>query len=885
MPQAKSILKTKFFIPQPTSDFVERKSLGSSFNKLEKRPIMLVSASTGFGKSTVVADFLSKLNDDYTWLSLSEKENEFKQFITYFIKAIQIKSPNFGTTALTLKDAPQITGSEELSELMINDLAELDKLIYFALDDYHLINNEEVHQFIVKLFEYPQPNFRLIIITRRDPELPLSDWLSKNKLVEIRSSDLRFNTDEIAEFYKKNISYQIEDEVLSKLEEVTEGWISGMRMLTLSANGLDDLKQQIGTFKYKNSRVLNLLVKAVLKNQSEKVRHHILRLSLLPEFNQELFSELCLNQDEKQHKEVLFNDFIYTITRSNMFIIALDEKQSWYRFHHLFIEQFCVILSEEYKKEMVDELRLKAADWYAKNKLHENAIEYYILTDHVQLAMHVFAEFRLELFTETRFQLLDRIYNLFPREFAENNGMLLVTKGWLLLQEGNIPKMAKYIEPLEQLVIDEAHPGELQDLLIGELHTMKTFDRYMSNVDIDACQGHSKQAIRLLKNKNPYALGMAWVYYGACMQINGQTDLAREHVYRELEICSYNILKGQLLLILCFFDWFQGNLSALISNSKHLLEFGHESEIQMVIANGNIFLGIAHYYQNEDKKALAYLLKANELRHFTYLHLSFATGMALADLYAKSGNYSAMDTLIRDYETTALKQGGNLFIKMTKSATAKLNWRYRNDLSGLKWAKENNFRDFIPFASLYSPELVQASILVMDDDPSSHSLAQDIVNNTIPYFENRKDDNVLIRALAIQAVLFEKSGDTEKAMEALQKVINLSSPGRYLRPFLELGESMKSLLLTFKKTAKNGVFVDEILKYYKGNEIPDGKVILTGREKEILSLSEQMTNKEVANHLFISEKTVKTHLTNIYKKLKATGKSEAIEKANEIGLA
>jgi LuxR family maltose regulon positive regulatory protein len=321
----------------------------------------------------------------------------------------------------------------------------------------------------------------------------------------------------------------------------------------------------------------------------------------------------------------------------------------------------------------------------------------------------------------------------------------------------------------------------------------------------------------------------------------------------------------------------------LISSAKHLLEFGHESEIQMVIENGNIFLGMAHYYQNEDKKALAYLLKANELRHFTYLHMSFATGMALADLYAKSGNYSAMDTLIRDYETTALKQGGNLFIRMTKSATAKLNWKYRNDLSGLKWAKENNFRDFLPFANLYSPELVQASILAMDDDPSSHSMAQDIVNNTIPYFENRNDDNVLIRALAIQAVLFEKSGDTEKAMEALQKVINLSSPGRYIRPFLELGESMKSLLLTYKLTAKNEVLVDEILKYYKGNEIPDGKVILTGREKEILSLSEQMTNKELANHLFISEKTVKTHITNIYKKLKATSKPEAIAKANEIG--
>jgi len=885
MAHALSLLKTKFFIPHPTIDFVERKSLSSSFNKLKERPVMLVSASSGYGKSTIVADFLSKLNDDYTWLSLSEKENDFQQFITYFIKAIQIKVHNFGNAALALTSAPQFPDSEELAELIVNDLADLDKLIYFAIDDFHLIKNDKIHQFIGNLFEYPQPYFRLIIITRRDPELPLCDWLSKNKLIEIRSSDLRFNSDEIAEFYKKNVSFQLDDEVLSKLEEVTDGWISGMRMLTLSANDIDDLKQQIGTFKYKNSRVLNLLVKAVLKNHSDAVRDKVLRLSLLPEFNPDLYAELCLNEDEKEYKEVSFNDFLYAITRSNMFIIALDNKQNWFRFHHLFIGQFYEILLEEYKNEDIDELRINVAAWYSKHNLKEEAIEHYIKANQVSLALDVFTEFRLKLITETRFTLLDRIYNLFPPEFADKTGVLMVTKGWLLLQEGNIPDMAKYIEPLEELLIHEGHPRELLDLLNGEIHAMKAFDRYLSNVDIVACIEHSKQAISLLNDRNPYALGVAWVYYSASMYIQDQPGLAREHIYRKLETCSDDILKGQLLLILCFFDWYEGNLTALLNNSKHLLDLGHESEIQLIIANGNILSGIAMYYQNNDEKALPYLLKSHELRHFTYSHMSFATGMALADIYAKTGNYSSMETIIRDYETTALKQGGKLFIKIVKSATAELAWRYKNDLSGLKWAKDNDYLDFLPFADLYSAELVQACILTLDDDPASHKLAQKIINNTTPYFEERNDVNVVIRAFAIQAVIHYKSGDTEKAIEILQKVINLSCVGKYYRPFLELGESMKSLLLKYKITAKNSLLADEILQFFKGKADPDGKVILTGREQEILSLSGQMTNKELANNLFISEKTVKTHITNIYKKLKVTSKSEAISKANETGVA
>ena len=144
MPLSNQILKTKFYLPQPTSDFVERKLLASKFEKLKTRPIMLVSASTGFGKSTLIVNFLSQLDENYSWLSLSEKENEFIQFVTYFIKAVQTKAPNVGEEILGLTNATVLPSVEELVEILLNDLAELDSLFYMTLDDFHLIRNPDV---------------------------------------------------------------------------------------------------------------------------------------------------------------------------------------------------------------------------------------------------------------------------------------------------------------------------------------------------------------------------------------------------------------------------------------------------------------------------------------------------------------------------------------------------------------------------------------------------------------------------------------------------------------------------------------------------------------------------------------------------------------------
>lgn len=884
MPHNNSILKTKFFLPQSTADFVERKNLFYRFEKLQQVPIMLVSAATGFGKSTVVSAFLTNQNEDYAWLSLSERDDEFQQFVVYFIKAVQMKIQNFGVEVLELINAPNPLPSDEIGELILNDLAELTKHLYLALDDYHLIRNNDIHQFISKLFEYPQPYFRLIIITRRDPQLPFSVWRSKNKLIEIRSGDLRFNRSEISEFYNRSIFYSPEDNVLTKIEKATEGWISGLRMLLLSADNGEAMQQNALNFNYKNSSVIKELVDTVLNNQSAAIKDMLLRISILKEFNVDLFSELCLEEGEKNKKVELFNEFTSELVRTNMFIIALDDKHNWHRFHHLFKEQLYELLFAKYDIDIINGLRLKAADWFYNNSLLEDAIEYLLSAGKESKALVVFTEYRLKLISETRFELLEKIYNMFPKKLIETNGILLVTKGWIILHKGDIQMMAKHIEPLEDTLKKEDYSEDLLGLLTGEIHAMKSFDRYLGNVDMHACLEHCKSAIKLLNGRNPYALGMAWVYYGAVMQHLGKPVAAKEEIHKVLEETGNVVMKGHLLLILCFLDWFEGNLGDMIKTAEHLLQLGNESQVKMVMANGNMLAGIAYYYQSNDEKAFDYLLKSHELRQYTYLHMSFATGMALADIKAKTQNVEEMHAIVQAYMGTALKQGGILFKKITKSALSDFKSRYLNDSSGLKWARQNDFNDFLPLANLYSPELVQARILALDDDLSSQKLAQDILNIIIPFFEDRNDINVLIRAFIIQVMIYVKTGDSDKALETLNKVLSLSSAGPYIRPYLEFGEPMKFLLEKCEKTTQNNIHIDEILEQFEKVEHQNEQVILTLREKEVLNLGEKRTNKEVGNQLFISEKTVKGHITNINKKLNVNSKLEAITKAKDLNL-
>ena len=888
MPTTNNLLKTKFFLPQPTSDFVERKHLQHMFEQLETSSLMLVSASTGFGKSTVVANYIAAKIDNHVWLSLSAKENDIREFIRYFIAALQQNNPEVGEKSLELLQTAELPLVEELAELLINDLAELSEPIYMAIDDYHHIQNRDIHEFIAKLFEYPQTFFKLIIITRYDPQLPLPAWRNKNNLIEIRSRDLKFSSDEISVFCQKAMDYIPTKSILKKMKAASEGWISGLRMILLSTAHGKDIDTQLENFSHKNSKAFTDLLLAVIEILPDTIQEQVLKLSTVREFNEDLFAALCLNSDQQKSRVSLFSDFVNTLIKSNMFIIPLDDRHNWFRFHHFFADQLYEIFRNNHSEELVNATIEKAALWYQQNELPEESIEKYLEINELGLALEIFVHYRVQLITTAQFSKLEYIFNFFPKEVVEENGILYLTAAWLQFFKGNIKQMADMLGAVEQVVLQETLTQEERELLLGEIYALQSYDYYLLHVDIKKCLEISGSSIQLLKNHNPYASGLAWIFYGASMQILNQGSQARKELVEELEHAEHPSMKGQLLLIIWYIDWFEGNLSSALRVSEQLIEIGLSYGDRMSIAHGYCFQGLTLYQGHENQGAIAALKNAMDLsRYFALKVIGFPSWLKLSKLYTEAGKSQEAEQVMEMCRKFAYRHGDAMLIKIMEAHKADVDWGILRKVNGLNWAMANDYTTFLPLNDLYSPEIEQAKLLALSDNPEALDLAVHILEILSQFFEPRNNALRLAQIYAIWAVVTYKQGDPASAITHLKKALSLSEVGYMRRIYLELGVEMKELMVMLNgENRRYAAQIDHIIHQFKENGLTSSNIRLSARELEILQLSQQMTNKEVGEKLFmfIAEKTVKTHITNINKKLSASNKKEALSLAVKLQL-
>lgn len=876
------ILQTKFYPPPVISDYVERNEIDSKLNNSVSTPVLLVSAPTGFGKSTFVSNWLQKNNKNFAWLSLGEQEDDFQRFINYFTYAIHQKYKSFGQNILELDSSVEMPTPSELAEHFIDFFSELDEQLYLIIDDYHQIRNREIHKFISKLFSYTSNYFQLVIITRRDPALPLSDWRAKNILTEIRASDLRFNSGEILKFFSDSVGFNLNSSSVKVVENSTDGWISVIRLLILSLKNKSDLNEELSNVYYRKSHIFQRLLFDVIHNLPKKYQQYLLKLSLVKEFNANLFAELCLTAEEIKDKDDIFNKFIFEITNSNLFIIALDNKHNWYRFHHLIVEMLQNHLQETVSGKEFKELKLQVANWYLTTNNFESALKNILDAENYNQAVSLFSQIKNTLLSNSQWLKLEQIFNWFPNNIIENYTILLLAKAWLFIYKGNIQEMLNLIQPIEKLIETERFEENERANLIGELHMLKAWDRYNFNIDMEACLHHGNEAIRLIKLENSYALGLAWVFYGGAMQTMKRSEDARQNIYKLLAKNIHFNLKSNLYLVLCYMDWMDGNLVNLLKSARQLEKLGNEFDSKETVANSKYFKGLALYFLNEIESAKKELETAVQYQHFTILVHSFFSMTALAFIFQEQGNIEATDRLVDRMETVAIEKGGAVYVQFAKAFSSELLWKQKSEQNALKWAKENSFKPFFPMISFCSIQLSQITILALDENPDSWKLALSNIDEILSFIIKTNNTNFLIRITIVKAVLQYKSRNTTSAFSSLKSILIMASERSFIKPFLEFKKEINILFSEFREEVNslnlNNEFLDKISQSIL-------KTSLTNREIEILqSFDEKLSNKELGIKLFISEKTVKRHIANIFKKLQATNRRDAIEKAQKLNV-
>ena len=423
------------------------------------------------------------------------------------------------------------------------------------------------------------------------------------------------------------------------------------------------------------------------------------------------------------------------------------------------------------------------------------------------------------------------------------------------------------------------------DLSLGEVCALKAYDLYLNQIDPESCLTNAEMAIELLKDKkNPYAFGLAWIFYGASMQLLNKAEIAKQRLQTELEVCDEPGLKTQLYLILFYIDWYEANMELAQKSAKRWEDYGHEANRKMTLAHAKSAYGVVLYHVNKLEEASQQLEEAMNLRHYGLQALCFPAISLLAKSYFNMGLRDKTKMTLQILEGIAFKLGVEKFTKIYESINADINWQMSKQSEALKWAKENDFTNFLPLVDLFIPELVQARILAFDDQLDSLELSLKIVNQMISFFEERNNINFSIRGYLIKSVVNYKLNKEEEAFKMLKKGLTLSEGRKLIRVYLDLGETMKTMLEECRNSGFQVGQIDEILQHFSGSNSTNGKIILSRREKEILVLAKKMTNKEVGSQLFIAEKTVKVHITNINKKLKAKNKIEAFEKAKALNL-
>ncbi len=452
---AASILSTKLFIPSIPPGNIHRPQLIERLNTgLHSGHILtLLSTPPGYGKTTLLAEWVALHQGDTAWLGLDEQDNNVNRFWTYFVAALQTLSPKtLGQAAAQMLESSQGFDLQTFLISLINEAGRLDRPVIFVLDDYHVISNQAIHEGIIFLLEHLPPTMHLVILTRADPPLPINRWRGRGQVSELRASDLRFTTDEAKAFLNNSMKLGLNESDVQALEKRTEGWIVGLQLAALSMQGDTDAHEFIQAFMDNNHYVLGYLADEVLQKQPEPLRNFLLKTSILKSMCAPLCNAVAGRADSMDVLEELYH--------SNLFVVPMDREFYWFRYHQLFAE----LLQSRLRRTSVDDIPIlhrRAAQWFQENNYPENALSHAFAIPDYSYATEIIVNSWRRIYHEGRLDVAVQWLESLPDDFIRQSPPLGVAYCWTLFVRGNYDRIASYLDGIIQVFEDTAASGRL----------------------------------------------------------------------------------------------------------------------------------------------------------------------------------------------------------------------------------------------------------------------------------------------------------------------------------------------------------------------------------------------------------------------------------------
>lgn len=484
------LITTKLLIPTLRQRLVSRPALIDCISKGIAGKLTLLSASSGYGKTTLMSEWCATREQDYplAWISLDKGDNDPVRFLSYLIAALQNIQDGLGQDTSTLMQGAQNPFEESILSVLVNEVSAVPQHFALVLEDYHLIELRQIHQMVVFLLDHMPPQMHLVILTRSDPPFPLARYRARGELLEVRVKDLRFSPDAATALLNNIAGLGLTDESIQTLLDRTEGWITGLQLALLTIQGIENPSESISAFGRGHDYIVDYLVEEVLERQPDALKEFLLQTSILSRLNASL-CEVVTGQPNGQAT-------LEHLEKANLFLTSLGNEHGWYRYHHLFADVLQNRLQRYYSAE-IPGLHQKAAHWFEQNDLIMEAIEHALSANDSQHAARMAERYGVNLLMNGNLATLMGWFHRLPKSAFEDYPRLSVYRAWALMLAGMNADIEKHVLAAEE----SAKTKNVFDELRGDLAAVLAYDASLrGNMDLAYDKAH--EALEWLTKDN-----------------------------------------------------------------------------------------------------------------------------------------------------------------------------------------------------------------------------------------------------------------------------------------------------------------------------------------------------------------------------------------------
>lgn len=901
------LLVTKLHRPRPTSNLLARPRLTRRLDEglRDGHRLFLVVAPAGYGKTTLVTDWLGKTAIPSAWLSLDEADNDLLRFFTYVVAALQkTLGPQL---AQPLREAFPVSPQtpEAFVSPLLNDLAAMDRPIILALDDYHLITSGPVQEALAFLLEHAPPNLHLVVLTRADPPFPLPRLRVRELMTEIRDRDLRFTPEEMTAFLNSLHHLSLPVEQIRALESRTEGWAAGVQLAALSLQGYsaERAAQFIADFSGGHHYIVDYLFEEVFRRQPDAVRDFLLRTSILDRMCAPLCAVLLRRGATEQGGESDMassaQDILDYLERSNLFLVALDDERRWYRHHHLFVDFLRQMQRSALQPEQIAGLHERASAWYRQDGQIADAVHHALLGGHHGRAAEIVAENAWSMVRHGNLATLKQWIQALPDDSLAARPWLRIYYAWaLFLAESEAAEaQLKAVEQRPHAGDGSALPPEMQ----GHVIAIRAWIAFMRG-DPDRAAVLSRRALDVYPQMDAGVSSVLMRFVGTgCVRQNDFVGGARSYADAlDLARSSGNVMLEVLA---------RTSLGALQEAMGHL----HEAEaifqeaLQAAArsnspAAGQAYNCLARVHREWNDLASTKLLAEKQIdtsallgvtETLAYSHMLMATVLqAQNDIPGANLALAEVSRLMHEHPLEVRS------VSWLGATRARL-WLAQGKLEDARrWAEARGLRvDGQLDLGNEVEYLALARILLAEQRaPEATRLLARLQSE----MESTGRQGRLVEVLVLRAIALHMQADTTSALAVLDQAVRVGRPEDYVRSFLDEGKPVETLLrmaaaqwqdrdqIAYARKLLAAFYLEQAERPLPTAETAQGDTLtepLSERELEVLHLmAAGWSNQQIADKLVISLRTVKKHVENIHGKLGVQSRTQAAARARELHL-